>query len=195
MTVKPLTGSYVKYMFHVPGVSNWSEYRYQKLFRLLYGYTQVVTKSNGARYVYHRPGILSFVPYIKAGKNAVIVPQEVLQNVITFFKKGRFGSTPEEQNWKVTYYVETVPIKQDQLLDAFECLMERLRAPSGNNLDETIAKVAEANDYNYRHLNLLLYNTGKICNSEWFGEAKKQSERLQVLHDSYITLKKNTNKN
>ena len=190
MNIKILTGSYIKYMFHVPGVSNWSEYRYQKLFRLLYGYTQVVSKSNGARYVYHRPGILSSIPYIKAGKNAIIVPQDSLQNVITFFKKGQFGNQPNEEQWKVTYYVETIPLKKDQLHDAFESLIERFRAPSGNSLDETIINVAAAKDYNYKYLSLLLYNAGKICNNEWFGIAKENSERLQKLHTSYLTLKR-----
>ncbi len=66
-----------------------SAYFYQRFFRALYGYKQVVSKSNGRHYVYYRPGVLTPHPYVKAGRNAVLVPDSALQPLLRFLKTGQ----------------------------------------------------------------------------------------------------------
>src|SRR4030042_1173873 len=82
-------GYFIQYKFIIPENMKHSSYTYQKLFRALYGYTQAVFKSNGKTYHYHRAGVLSATPYLRPGKNCVIIPPGKFQHLLDFFKTGR----------------------------------------------------------------------------------------------------------
>jgi len=91
----------VRYRFRAP-----PGYSYQRFFRALYGYTQVVKKSNGKTYIYRRPGVLTYYPYIHGAKNTIIIPPEALPPVINFFKTGKNPCHEFEDlsSWNVSYY-------------------------------------------------------------------------------------------
>jgi len=83
----PTHGYRVKYALKWNGPK--SAYAYQRFFRALYGYTQVVSKGNGRRYVYHRDGVLTRYPFYREGKNVVIIPDNALQPLLSFLRTGK----------------------------------------------------------------------------------------------------------
>ena len=66
-----------------------SSYVYQRFFRAIYGYTQVVSKANGKKYAYYRRGVLSNYPYVKLGRTTVVIPDNALQDIMAFLKSSR----------------------------------------------------------------------------------------------------------
>jgi len=112
----------VKYKVKMIGNYNHSDYGYQKIFRAIYGYTQNVTKGNGKIYIYHRPGILSKTPYIKKGKNEVIVPKDSLTSLLDFFKTGENPAHKwsEKGNWSATYTLYDVDVSEQQSKKAID---------------------------------------------------------------------------
>ncbi|MDN5358360.1 MAG: hypothetical protein PWP76_203 [Candidatus Diapherotrites archaeon] len=76
-------------MYSIKWSGKKSAYIYQRFFRAIYGYTQVVVKGNGRRYVYYREGVLTKYPFIKEGKNMVVVPDNALQPLLNFLKTGQ----------------------------------------------------------------------------------------------------------
>lgn len=93
----------------------YSSYNYQKFFRALYGYTQVVQKAGGRTYVYFRPGVLYSWPYIKKWKNEVIIPKEALRDVLEFFKTGKNPAHQWERPVKVKYSIEDVSVPTEEV--------------------------------------------------------------------------------
>ncbi len=112
----------VKYKIKITSDYNHSDYGYQKIFRAIYGYTQNVTKGSGKTYIYHRPGVLSKTPYIKKGKNEVIVPKDVLTPLLEFLKTGENPTHKwrEKGNWIGTYTLYDVDISEQQAKKAME---------------------------------------------------------------------------
>jgi len=127
----------VKYKIKMNGEYKHSDYGYQKLFRAIYGYTQVVTKSNGKRYVYHRPGVLSNTPYIKKGKNEIILTKDGFSKFTDFLKtrKNPTHKWEEKGNWTASYSMYDVDISEDQAQKSIEDLIKNtfLIMPDGNN--------------------------------------------------------------
>jgi len=112
----------IKYKVKMIGNYNHSDYGYQKIFRAIYGYTQNVTKGSGKVYIYHRPGVLSKTPYIKKGKNEVIVPKECLTPLLNFFKTGENPAHKwtEKGNWSATYTLYDIDISELQAKKAID---------------------------------------------------------------------------
>ncbi|GAG48539.1 unnamed protein product, partial [marine sediment metagenome] len=110
----PVDSYFIQYKFILPESVSHSSYSYQKLFRALYGYTQAVNKSSGKNYKYHRQGVLSSYPYLRAGKNCVIIAPDAFQNLISFFKTGRNPAHKWEVkgNWKAVYYMDEKAIPE-----------------------------------------------------------------------------------
>jgi len=127
----------VKYKIKMNTPYNHSDYGYQKLFRAIYGYTQVVTKSNGKKYIYHRPGVLSSVPYIKKGKNEVILTKAGFSRFIEYLKTGKNPTHKWEEkgNWSATYSMYDVDVSPESAQKAIENLIKEtvLLGPDGNN--------------------------------------------------------------
>ena len=188
---KPVPGSFVKYMFIIPGVSDWSEYRYQKLFRLLYGYVQVVSKSSGGHYTYDRGGILTELPYIKTGKNSVIVPPDNLQRLISFFrtKKTSAGDKAPE-DCQIKYFIETVQKDPRELVPAFDALFERVRLESGKPLDAALSDLVTQEDYSSKDAGFVLQHAERVCSSSWFQSVMRESPRLGKFFENYQKLKR-----
>ena len=122
-----LRGYFIQYKFIVPESIKHSSYTYQKLFRALYGYTQNVTKSNGKSYKYHRRGVLSSTPYIRPGKNCVIIPPGTFNSLIDFFKTGKNPSHywQGKGDWKAVYYMDEKNLTEDDVRAALEEQLDR----------------------------------------------------------------------
>jgi len=112
----------IKYKIKMIGDYNHSDYSYQKIFRAIYGYTQNVTKGNGKIYIYHRPGVLSKTPYIKKGKNEVIVPKDCLTQLLYFFKTGENPTHKwsKKGQWQATYTLYDIDVSEQQAKKAID---------------------------------------------------------------------------
>ncbi len=126
-------GFFVQYKFILPETIKHSHYTYQKLFRAIYGYTQKVCKSNGKSYSYHRKGLLSDTPFIKHGKNCVIIPQDAFPELKNFFQTGK---NPTHQwrtkgDWKAVYYLNEKDLTEEQITKAVEDYIDRYYVPTG----------------------------------------------------------------
>lgn len=180
---------FIQYKFILPENVSHSSYTYQKLFRGLYGYTQNVSKSNGKSYKYHRRGILSSVPYLRPGKNCVIIPNGMLSPLLDFFKTGKNPSHKwiGKGDWKAVYYMNEKDISPDEVIPAFENVLDRWFVMSNSKehqkLDSELsallstAKAGQKIDPNYK--SFVLGEAQKITGHEWFSACAPRSAKLK----------------
>jgi len=183
-----IKGYFVQYKFIFPEVIKHSSYTYQKLFRAIYGYTQVVFKSNGKRYKYHRQGVLSDVPYIRSGKNCVVIPQTALQKLTNFF---RTGANPTHKwhvkgNWKAVYYVGEKELNPTTIKDSLE-KVERMYVSEGKSLLDEL-KRAESEEVSESYAKHLLVESEKIIKQPWFNIIYSTSQTLKDFKTQYIKI-------
>ncbi len=190
-----IKGFFIQYKFILPENTKHSAYAYQKLFRALYGYTQNVTKSNGKTHRYFREGVLTNTPYIRPGKNCVIIPKEDLNSLINYFKTGKNPTHfwNKKGDWKAVYYMEEKNLSDEQAILALENLLDRKQGIA-ENLDsnlftelENLANSTGKKDSNY--IKVLLEEAKKIINLPWFREVYKQSKKLTAFYTNFTTLK------
>lgn len=188
-------GYFVQYKFILPDHIKHSSYTYQKLFRAIYGYTQAVYKSNGKTYHYYRPGVLSNFPFIRPGKNCVIIPQSAFQKLQEFFKTGQ-NPTHEwsvKGDWKCTYFLNEKDISEKDIIIAVEELLSR-KYIEGNEglvkLSSEIDRILNLTEINESYKNLIINEAQKIIENIWFKEIYSSSP---VLLSFYQNFKKLTN--
>lgn len=192
-----LKGYFIQYKFIIPDNLKHSSYTYQKLFRALYGYTQAVFKSSGKTYHYHREGVLSAVPYIRPGKNCVIIPPGVFQKLIEFFKTGKNPAHAwrGKGEWKAVYYMNEKDIDETTALKSIEEMLERKYVLTNakehekliNELNIAAEKGKSGLDPGY--LSLLLAEAQPIVSNDWFKQVYNQSGKLKEFYSSYKKLK------
>ncbi len=188
-------GFFIQYKFILPETVNHASYTYQKLFRAIYGYTQNVTKSNGKTYHYHRKGVLTDVPYLRPGKNCVIIPKEAFNPLVNFFKTGRNPTHywRGKGDWKAVYYMDEKNLDSDAIINALEGLLNRSFVLTTSNEHEKIyeelllAASGDMTDKNYEKI--LLAEAEKIISLEWFRENTSKSPKLIKFHKAYKALK------
>ncbi|MFH1240670.1 MAG: hypothetical protein V1672_05690 [Candidatus Diapherotrites archaeon] len=188
-------GYFIQYKFILPESIKHSSYTYQKLFRALYGYTQAVYKSNGKIYQYYRRGVLSNIPYIRPGKNCVIIPPGTFNTLTEFFKTGKNPTHKwhVKGDWKAVYYMNEKNIDEKQVMSSLEALLDRTHVSSNAKdpsklLDELQNKQKqEKTEPNY--INLLKSESQAIVNSIWFKDVYLSSEKLKLFYDAYKDLK------
>lgn len=194
-----LKGYFIQYKFLIPEGVKHSSYTYQKLFRAIYGYTQNVTKSNGKTYKYHRKGILSGVPYIRPGKNCVIIPTGIFSSLIEFFKTGKNPSHKWtiKGNWRAVYYMNEKDVSLADVIPAAEALLDRtyILATSKDHekiYDEmanllALQEKGEKTDLNYKKV--LVEEAQKIASLEWVMALLQKSEKLKKFSQALAALK------
>lgn len=180
---------FIQYKFLTPDSVKHSSYTYQKLFRALYGYTQNVSKSNGKSYRYHRPGVLSSGPYIRPGKNCVIVPQNQLSPLFEFFKTGRNPTHKwtGKGDWKAVYYMNEKEVLVSDLVKPLESFIDRafvsLPGEEKRRLEDELASLAgnqpSASKANDSYRKALAAQVQRIVGNEWFALCSAKSERLK----------------
>jgi hypothetical protein len=188
----------IKYKIKLNGNFNYSDYRYQKIFRAIYGYLQIVSKTDGKKYVYHRPGVLSQFPFIKKSKNEVIVPKEGLSKLIDFLKTGKnpTHNWVEKGNWNATYTMYDVDVSEESAIKAMQNLVKNtvLFTSSGENkklinLLESLEKGVEYDSITIRNI---VENIKKINNLEW-GKLLSTSSKFTRFNELVSGFKKKYN--
>jgi hypothetical protein len=188
-------GYFIQYKFIIPEKMKHSSYTYQKLFRALYGYTQAVFKSNGKTYHYHRQGVLSATPYIRPGKNCVIIPQGEFQRLLDFFKTGRNPTHvwKGKGEWKAVYYMNEKTVDEKSALTAIEALLERsyISGESGKEklVSELNALAAKQGVVDKGYLAMVLNEAQQLTNTDWFKLVYPQSDKLNAFYSNYKKLK------
>ena len=186
-------GYFVQYRFIIPDTVKHSSYTYQKLFRAIYGYTQAVYKSNGKTYKYFRPGILSNYPYIRPGKNCVIIPPKVFNSLKDFFTTGHnpTHNWNVKGDWKCTYFLNEKDIDNNDIIKALEDLLSRKYIDGVEGLIKlsTELKRAAEKGVSDSYKAALLNESQFIVNTDWFREAYAQSKKLSEFYENYKTLK------
>ncbi len=192
-------GYFIQYKFLIPDGIKHSSYTYQKLFRALYGYTQNVTKSSGKTYKYHRKGILSQHPYIRPGKNCVIIPPIVFSALIEFFKTGKNPSHKwgVKGNWRAVYYMNEKDVQLADVIPAAEDLLDRTFILSTSKEHERLSaevallaeliKKSEKIDPVYKKI--LLDESQRIVSLEWVAAAIQKSEKIKQFAQNLAVLK------
>ena len=190
-------GYFIQYKFIVPETTKHSSYTYQKLFRALYGYTQNVTKSNGKTYHYFRKGILSTIPYIRPGKNCVIIPPKSFSTLDSFFKTGKNPTHywRTKGDWKAVFYFDEKSLDENQVIGAVKDQISRAFTEKAENLPninlEAIAEKAKKGEKQAEEKVALAINEAeKIISSSWFREVYSQDPTLKNFYENYKTIKK-----
>jgi hypothetical protein len=194
-----LKGYFIQYKFLIPEEVKHSSYTYQKLFRALYGYTQNVTKSSGKTYKYHRKGILSGSPYIRPGKNCVIIPPALFPSMIDFFKTGRNPSHKwaVKGNWRAVYYMNEKDVPLASAVTAIENLLDRTyilsTAKDHEMLQAEIDTLLELKNkggkIDQAYKKALLDEAQKISTTEWAVASMQKSEKLRNFSKRITELK------
>jgi hypothetical protein len=193
-------GFFIQYKFILPSTTKHSAYSYQKLFRALYGYTQNVTKSAGKTHRYFRQGILTNVPYIRPGKNCVIIPKENIAPLIDFFKTGKNPAHfwHKKGDWKAVYYMEEKNLSETQIVNALEELIERVHVENSNlqsNVEKELnALISSERKKDLNYVKIVFEETKKIISLPWFRETYKNSQKLISFYNNFQKLKETTGK-
>ncbi len=192
-------GYYIQYKFILPESIKHSTYTYQKLFRAIYGYTQNVTKSNGKVYHYHRKGVLSDTPYIRPGKNAVIIHPSAFAKFKNFFATGQNPSHNwrSKGDWKAVYYMDEKDVEETKVVQALEDLLERTYVHSNEKNPTKITdemsiildkhKLQEKPDESNK--TRVLAEAQNVLSHEWFREHHPKSKSLTEFNDKVKLLK------
>ena len=184
---------FVQYRFIISDSIKHSSYTYQKLFRAIYGYTQAVYKSSGKTYHYHRPGILSYYPYIRPGKNCVIIPQAAFQSLQEFFKTGKnpTHNWQTKGEWKCTYFLNEKDVEDKLIVSAIEQLLSRKLVEGADGpvkLQSELKRIVEkGGDPAYKAA--LIKEAQAIVELDWFKQIHSQSKILSEFYDLYKAAK------
>ena len=165
----------------------------------MYGYTQNVTKSNGKVYSYHRRGVLSEHPFLKQGKNCVIIPQEAFSSLKNFFLT---GANPTHKwvvkgDWKAVYYLNDKDLDDQSVATAVEELIDRTFVLTTSKEHQKIEselknlielqKSSQSIDEAYKKI--VLEHAYRITSNPWAKQSVSKSSRLAQFFENYNALK------
>ncbi len=189
-------GYFIQYKFIIPETMKHSSYTYQKLFRALYGYMQNVTKSNGKTYHYHRKGILSDIPYIRPGKNCVIIPPKSFVPLDVFFKTGKNPAHfwRSKGNWKAVFYMDEKDLDEVQVIAAIKSQIERCFQRGSDDvpvpeLTLVAEKASKGEAISPEKLKASLAEAEKVVNAPWFKDVYAKDKGLGKFYECYKVLK------
>ena len=193
----PVKAYFVQYKFILPKETKHSSYTYQKLFRAIYGYTQNVSKGGGKAYKYHRKGVLSDVPYLRPGKNCVLIPPSAFNKLITFLKTGKNPTHfwKIKGDWKAVYYMDEKQLSENEVVSALENLASRLYVDSSEGSLKLSDFIALASDFPGKNPEakamegLAAKEAEAVVNCEWFKEAYPSSGKLASFLENYKKLR------
>ena len=193
----PVKAYFVQYKFILPKETKHSSYTYQKLFRAIYGYTQNVSKGGGKVYKYHRKGVLSDVPYLRPGKNCVLIPPSAFNKLITFLKTGKNPTHfwRVKGDWKAVYYMDEKQLSENEAVSALEDLASRLYVDSSEGslkLSDFISLASETQRKSPGSKaieDLAVKDAEAVVNCEWFKETHSASGKLTSFLENYKKLK------
>ncbi len=183
---------FIQYRFIMPSSIKHSSYTYQKVFRAIYGYTQSVYKANGKVYHYHRSGVLSNFPYIRPGKNCVIIPISAFPMLKEFFKSGKnpAHNWTKKGDWKCTYFMDEKNLDEKEVINSLEQLISKkiLSGTEGPIMLFSELKRALNEDLDSDYVKLIINEAKPIVNLDWFREFYSQSPILTEFYSIYKKL-------
>ncbi|MFA5745358.1 MAG: hypothetical protein WC932_00660 [archaeon] len=190
-----IISNYIKYKFIFNNNINHSAYLYQKVFRSIYGYTQNVTKKDKKTYLYHREGVLENIPYIKSGKNSIVIPIDTEHSIINFFNTGKspIHNFREKGEWTIDYTIEKVEIDDTDIIRNIDSYIDSLVIISldGNNkklLDELNKLITDSeylSKYKKANKDNLINKMKIIQNIDWIIKCKDKSEKVKLFYELY----------
>ncbi|VVB74435.1 Uncharacterised protein [uncultured archaeon] len=186
-------GYFVQYRFILPDSIKHSSYTYQKLFRAIYGYTQAVHKSSGKNYSYHRSGILSDFPYLRPGKNCVIIPPAAFQSLQDFFKTGHNPTHNWETKgeWKCTYFLNEKDIAEKEIVLALENLIARKYVGGIEGPATLLAEMKRVKEKGSspEYRSAVVKEAQTIVDLDWFKQTYQMSQTLIDFYELYKHIK------
>ena len=77
---------------------------------------------NKKTYLYHREGVLENIPYIRPGKNSVIIPINTEHKIINFFNTGKSPTHHfrEKGEWAINYNIEKIEINDTDIIKTID---------------------------------------------------------------------------
>ena len=191
-----IKGFFIQYKFIIPEETPHASYTYQKLFRALDGYTQNVTKSNGKTYHYHRCGVLSNTPYLRPGKNCVIISPKAFGALDTFFKTGKNPSHVwrVKGDWKAVFYMDEKDLEEGQVIYSIKEQIQRVFSPGyiGTPLasaSELVERQKAGEQIPAEKLSASLVEAENIVSGPWFKDVYLKDKDLRKFYDDYKVLK------
>ena len=178
----------VRYVFRTS--KGRSSYEYQRFFRAIYGYTQVVSKSNGRRYVYRRDGVLTTFPHIKEGRSVVVIPENALNPLLDFFKTRRNPAHNFEYvgEWRVSYSMEETHVPTEAVIDAILAALDRIYVPAGGSDVPASQLIKDLDALSNDVAAALVSRLSNVISSPWYREVRHVfpwSERLERLAGAF----------
>jgi len=184
-----IISNYIKYKFIFSNNINHSAYLYQKVFRSIYGYTQNVTKKDKKTYLYQRPGVLENIPYIKSGKNSIVIPIDMEHSIINFFNTGKspIHNFREKGEWTIDYTIEKIEINDTEIIRSIDNYIDSLVIisldGSTKKLLDELNKLILDSDYllKYKKANKdnLTSKIRNIKNIDWIIKCKDKSDKIK----------------
>lgn len=197
--LEKLLCKYITYKFIFNNNINKSSYTYQKLFRSIYGYNQSIYKRNSKKYIYFREGVISSIPYIKSGKNSVILPIDYEHKLIDYFNT---GNNPAHKwkikgDWDVSYAINDIHIDLFNISVAMEKFIRNYKIFSNdfksyNYIEFELKKFFESNLNNYQYKEYLISNLKYLFDFEWIYKSINYSEYIKNIYNKYLLLKENS---
>jgi len=185
----------IKYKFSFIENTAHSSYLYQKVFRSIYGYTQNVTKKNNKIYNYFRNGVISSLPYIKSGKNSLILPIGCENELIEYFETGKnpTHNWKNKGNWSVEYKKDFIDVDEESIIKAIEIHINDCKIINNENIStklfDEVNLILSKDNLNLNYINLMINVMKKIIDTNWFSESYKHSNNLQKFYEIYNKLK------
>ena len=161
-----------------------SAYVYQRFYRALYGYTQVVAKSSGKRYVYHRDGVLSRHPFIKDSRNSVIIPDSALQPLISFLKTGQNPAHRfvDISSWTdlVKYSVQETAVQDVDAANAVFSAISRVYVRTITGARPALALLDSLDTLSPDEIYSLYYAIAPIYRSRWYSAFRATPDYVEL---------------
>ncbi len=162
----------VRYVFKT--TKGRTSYEYQRFFRAIYGYTQVVAKANGKKYTYRREGVLTAYPYVKEGKSVVVIPENALTALVDFFKTRRNPAHVFEYvgEWRVSYSIEETYVPTNAVIDAILRALDRIYVPTGDGEAPASTLLRSVRQLDNNTAAQLVSRLSGILESSWYKETR-----------------------
>ncbi len=154
-----------------------------------------MTKSNGKTYHYFRKGILSDFPYIRPGKNCVIIPPKSFNSLDVFFKTGKNPSHywRAKGDWKAVFYMDEKNLEETQIISAIKDQISRTFQHTADYKSTedlaTLIEKASKGSHSKEIAAAAISEAEKIVSSPWFKDSYANDNELKKFFSDYKTLK------
>lgn len=197
--MEKIISNYIKYKFIFDNNIKHSSYLYQKVFRSIYGYTQNVTKKDKKTYLYHREGVLENIPFIRPGKNGIVVPINTEHNIINFFNTGKSPTHnfKERGEWSIDYDIQKIEVNEVDIIKATESFINSIVVVSidGKNtkLFDELNRIINDKEYSSKfkkaNKDNLINKINNILEIDWLKKTKENSEKIKNFISLFTKVK------